>query len=89
MQNIAGSGDLFTGCNKVTDACKASLRLSGLKPGCKGKFNLAVGPELRANVWVVTIWSDETCSSVRQFANVTSYDCYALGPPIKSISVTC
>ncbi|KAH3909839.1 hypothetical protein HBI56_130920 [Parastagonospora nodorum] len=70
--NIAGSGDLFTGCNKVTDACKASLRLSGLKPGCK-----------------VTIWSDETCSSVRQFANVTSYDCYALGPPIKSISVTC
>ncbi|OAL02309.1 hypothetical protein IQ06DRAFT_293000 [Phaeosphaeriaceae sp. SRC1lsM3a] len=71
--NIAGSGDLHAGCNPITDACQASLKLNYANVGCK-----------------VTIWTDATCSSVRQFANVTTPgDCYALGPPIKSISVDC
>jgi hypothetical protein len=37
----------------------------------------------------VAIWTDSKCSSVHQFANVTSYDCLALKSPIKSISVDC
>jgi hypothetical protein len=35
--NIAGSGDLHTGCNAITDSCQASLRLNYANPGCKGK----------------------------------------------------
>ena len=39
---------------------------------------------------VVAIWTDATCTSRNQFANVTTPgDCYALGPNIKGISVTC
>ncbi|KAL5121548.1 hypothetical protein ACEQ8H_000620 [Pleosporales sp. CAS-2024a] len=34
--NIAGSGDLYEDCNAITDACQASLKLTGLKPGCRG-----------------------------------------------------
>ncbi|KAF2027283.1 hypothetical protein EK21DRAFT_72101 [Setomelanomma holmii] len=70
--NIAGSGDLHTGCNVITGACQASLKLSYANPGCK-----------------VTIWKNDQCKDTTQFANVTSYDCYALGPPIKGISVDC
>ncbi|KAI4679980.1 uncharacterized protein J4E88_005870 [Alternaria novae-zelandiae] len=71
--NKAGSGDLHAGCNAITDACQASLRLNYANAGCK-----------------VAIWTDATCTSVNQFANVTiTGECYALGPPIKGISVTC
>ncbi|KAH7412326.1 hypothetical protein DE146DRAFT_275797 [Phaeosphaeria sp. MPI-PUGE-AT-0046c] len=71
--NKAGSGDLHAGCNVITGDCQTSLKLNYANLGCK-----------------VTIWTDSTCSSVRQFANVTiPGDCYALGPPIKSISVDC
>ena len=34
--NIAGSGDLHAGCNPITDACTASLRLNFAPAGCKG-----------------------------------------------------
>ncbi|KAF2681135.1 hypothetical protein K458DRAFT_310555 [Lentithecium fluviatile CBS 122367] len=37
----------------------------------------------------VAIWTDAACSNVYFYANVTSYECYQLGPPIQSISVTC
>ncbi|KAF1936763.1 hypothetical protein EJ02DRAFT_447866 [Clathrospora elynae] len=71
--NIAGSGDLYPGCNAITDQCTASLRLNYANAGCK-----------------VTIWTNSACNSVNQFANVTSLsECYALGHPIKGISVTC
>lgn len=35
--NKAGSGDLVPGCNAITDACQASLKLNYADPGCKGK----------------------------------------------------
>jgi hypothetical protein len=38
-QNIAGSGDLFPGCNVITDACQASLKLNYANAGCKGMFS--------------------------------------------------
>ena len=34
--NKAGSGDLHAGCNAITDACQASLRLNYANAGCKG-----------------------------------------------------
>ncbi|KAH8723469.1 hypothetical protein GQ44DRAFT_774068 [Phaeosphaeriaceae sp. PMI808] len=37
----------------------------------------------------VAIWTDNKCKNALHFANVTSYDCYELGPPILGISVTC
>ncbi|KAF1848884.1 uncharacterized protein K460DRAFT_375653 [Cucurbitaria berberidis CBS 394.84] len=37
----------------------------------------------------VTIWRDNACKDTNQFANVTSFQCYELGPPIKGISVDC
>ncbi|CAN9399550.1 unnamed protein product [Alternaria alternata] len=71
--NIAGSGDLRAGCNAITDSCQGSLKLNYANVGCK-----------------VAIWTDASCTSVTQFANVTTPgQCYALGPPIKGISVTC
>jgi hypothetical protein len=36
LQNIAGSGDLYPGCNPITDACQASLKLNYVNAGCKG-----------------------------------------------------
>jgi hypothetical protein len=38
LQNIAGSGDLYPGCNPITDACQASLKLNYVNAGCKGIF---------------------------------------------------
>ncbi|EMD86443.1 hypothetical protein COCC4DRAFT_166815 [Bipolaris maydis ATCC 48331] len=35
--NIAGSGDLVSGCNAVTDDCVASLRLNYANNGCSVK----------------------------------------------------
>jgi hypothetical protein len=101
--NIAGSGDLKAGCNVITDQCTASVKLNYVPVGCKCKFGFELlfpgGRRLWlygdgtssfwANTITVTIWTDKTCSSVRQFANVTTFDCYALGPPIGSISVVC
>jgi hypothetical protein len=39
LQNIAGSGDLFPGCNVITDACQASLKLNYVNAGCKGNLH--------------------------------------------------
>lgn len=36
--NIAGSGDLYPGCNKITDQCKRSLSLNYANAGCTGKL---------------------------------------------------
>jgi hypothetical protein len=35
--NIAGSGDLYAGCNVITDQCTASLKLNYAPAGCKGE----------------------------------------------------
>lgn len=40
--NIAGSGDLVSGCNAVTDDCVASLRLNYANNGCSGTFLLSI-----------------------------------------------
>jgi len=39
--NKAGSGDLHAGCNAITDACQASLRLNYANIGCKGGYYLS------------------------------------------------
>jgi hypothetical protein len=39
--NKAGSGDLRAGCNAITDACQASLKLNYANVGCKGMFCLS------------------------------------------------
>jgi hypothetical protein len=39
--NKAGSGDLHSGCNAITDSCQASLRLNYANPGCKGKCSFS------------------------------------------------
>ncbi|CAO2650096.1 Nn.00g013880.m01.CDS01 [Neocucurbitaria sp. VM-36] len=80
--NIAGSGDLHAGCNAITDQCQASLKLNYKNANCKGEF-----PH-RSSI-SFTIWRDSLCKDTAQFANITSFDCYALGPPIKGISVDC
>lgn len=43
--NIAGSGELHAGCNVITGACQASLRLAYANTGCKGElfFPIYVG----------------------------------------------
>ena len=104
--NIAGSGDLYRGCNVITGSCQASLRLNYANSGCKGKkpcsflflllsvfiffgtLNPGVGME--PDECVVAIFTDTACSTSKQFANLTTVGtCYALGDPIRSISVTC
>lgn len=34
--NVAGAGDLHAGCNPITDACTASLKLNYVNAGCRG-----------------------------------------------------
>jgi hypothetical protein len=36
--NVAGSGDLHSGCNAITDQCQASLKLNYANTGCKGVY---------------------------------------------------
>lgn len=49
-----------------------------------------VGVGMEPDNCVVAIFTDTACSTSKQFANVTAVGtCYALGGPIKSISVTC
>lgn len=35
--NLAGSGDLYEGCNVVTGACTTSMKLSYANEGCSSK----------------------------------------------------
>jgi len=61
--NIAGSGDLYRGCNVITGSCQASLRLNYANSGCKGKtpsssffflYSFSFGPSLLASEWNLT-----------------------------------
>jgi len=87
--NKAGSGDLKAGCNAITGTCQASLRLNYANAGCKGKSRSMRCGMSMTDKWLVAIWKDALCKDATQFANVTDSSCFALGPPILGISVTC
>lgn len=42
--NIAGSGDLVSGCNAITDDCVASLKLNYANKGCSGTYSPSPSP---------------------------------------------
>ncbi|KAI2474429.1 hypothetical protein Ptr902_05035 [Pyrenophora tritici-repentis] len=70
--NIAGSGDLYPGCN-VVNGCQASLKLNYANLGCK--------------VTIFTDAACST-SQGQSATLTAAGQCVALGGPIKSISVT-
>ncbi|KAH7123701.1 hypothetical protein B0J11DRAFT_436378 [Dendryphion nanum] len=84
VDRFAGPGCTGTICNKA-GAGDLHAGCNTITGSCSSSLKLNYAPV----GCKVTIWADSTCTSVTHFANVTSYECYALGPPIGSISVDC
>ncbi|KAF2109987.1 hypothetical protein BDV96DRAFT_502043 [Lophiotrema nucula] len=84
VDRYAGPGCTGTICN-IAGSGDLHAGCNAITDSCTASLKLNYAP----TGCKVTIWTDSTCSSVGQFSNVTSFNCYALGPPIKSISVVC
>ncbi|KAF2832489.1 hypothetical protein CC86DRAFT_280362 [Ophiobolus disseminans] len=84
VDRYTGGGCTGTVCNKAGSG-DLYAGCNAIEGACQASLKLNY-----ANAGCkVAIWRDSLCKDTAQFANVTSYDCYALGPPIKGISVTC
>ncbi|EUC36220.1 hypothetical protein COCCADRAFT_34375 [Bipolaris zeicola 26-R-13] len=73
--NIAGSGDLVSGCNAITDDCVASLKLNYANNGCSVK--VFADDKCKHEAGAVGLQTAGVCSAL------------ADSTPFKSIYVTC
>ncbi|KAF2266745.1 hypothetical protein CC78DRAFT_566791 [Lojkania enalia] len=84
VDRYAGPGCTGTICNKAGSG-DLHAGCNTITDSCTASLHLNYAP----SGCQVTIWTDTTCTSFTHYANITSFECYALGPPIQSISVIC
>ncbi|OAL45516.1 hypothetical protein IQ07DRAFT_648209 [Pyrenochaeta sp. DS3sAY3a] len=84
VDRYAGGGCTGTICNKA-GAGDLHAGCNAITDSCQTSLKL----NYKNAECKVAIWRDSLCKDALQFANVTSFDCYALGPPILGISVDC